>query len=181
MVDTGAMVSLIPPGISRAHEQSCDAMARGITGTKLEILGEQEIEFVIKNQDYYLIFKHTFFVIPLKRCSSGILGMDFLQQVRAEISLTAQSFNIGRYNFPLKGRECGVSKVRRLITAEPEGTSNLDQEEGEIEPVWDWEGTVELSEAVTVPALSVRIARCRVVRRDDSTLLKSLGMYWWMQ
>jgi hypothetical protein len=27
-------------------------------------------------------------VSPLKRCSSGILGMDFLQRVGAEISLT---------------------------------------------------------------------------------------------
>ena len=33
----------------------------------------------------------------------------------------------------------------------------------------DWEGTVELAETVTVPPLSVRIARCRVVRRDGST------------
>jgi len=76
--------------------------------------------------------------------------MDFLQQEGAQISLTAQSLNIGRYTFPLKGRECGVSKVQHLITAEPEGTSNLNQEVGESEPVWDWEGTVELAEAVTV-------------------------------
>jgi hypothetical protein len=72
----------------------------------------------------------------------------------------------------LKGREYGVSKVWRLITAEQEGTSNLDQEEREGEPVWDWAGTVELAEAVTVPPLSARIARCRVVRRDDSTVSK---------
>jgi len=129
--------------------------ARDVTGMKLEILGEQEVEFIVRDRDYYLTFKHTFIVSPLKHCSSGILGMDFLQQVGAEISLTTQSLNIGRYTFPLKGREYGVSKVWRLITAEPEETSGLDQEEGESEPVGDWEGTVELAGTVTVPPLSV--------------------------
>ena len=40
------------------------------------------------------------------------------------------------------------------------------------ESVEDWEGTVELAETVTVPPLSVRTARCRVVRRDDKTNVK---------
>jgi len=43
MVDTGAMVSLIQPGISKAQVQPCDVKARGVTGTQLEVLGEQEI------------------------------------------------------------------------------------------------------------------------------------------
>jgi predicted aspartyl protease len=34
MVDTGAMVSLIQPGISKAHVQPCDMKARGVTGTQ---------------------------------------------------------------------------------------------------------------------------------------------------
>ena len=110
MVDTGAMVSLIQPGVSKAQVQSCDVKARGVTGMQLEILGEQEVEFTVRNQDYYLIFKNTFAVSPLQRCSSGILGMDFLQQVGPEISLTAQSFTIGCYTFPLKGRECVESQ-----------------------------------------------------------------------
>ena len=151
MVDTGAMVSLIHPGISRAQVQFCDVKARGVTGRKLEILGEQEVEFSIKGQDFYLTFKHTFIVSPLEHCSSGILGMDFQQRVGDEIILTTQSLNIGHYTFPLKDLEYGVSKVRRLITAETEETSDLDQEEGEDKPVWDWEGTVELAETVTVP------------------------------
>jgi len=47
MVDTGAMVSLIQPGISQAQVQPCDIQARGVTGTQFEILGEQEIEFLL--------------------------------------------------------------------------------------------------------------------------------------
>ena len=34
MVDTGAMVSLIQPGLSKAQTQSCDIKARGVTGTQ---------------------------------------------------------------------------------------------------------------------------------------------------
>ena len=107
MVDTGAMVSLIQPGISIAQVQPCDVQARGVTGTQLEVIGEQKVAFIMRNEDYYMAFVHTFVVSPLKRCSSGILGMDFLQQVGAEISLTTQLLKIGHYSFPLRGRERG--------------------------------------------------------------------------
>ena len=36
----------------------------------------------------------------------------------------------------------------------------------------DWEGTVELTGTVTVPPLSARVARYRVIRRDDPMLVK---------
>jgi len=167
MVDTGAMVSLIQPAVSRACVQPCDVQARGVTGTQLEILGEQEVEFILRNNDDWKSFKHTFVISPLRRCSSGILGMDFLQRVGAEISLTTQSLCIDRYSFPLRGRESEVSDVRRLINAEQTEPLSPDQEERGVGFVGDWEGTVELAETVTVPPLSVRIARCRVIRRDD--------------
>jgi len=81
MVDTGAMVSLIHPGISKAQLQPCAVQARGVTGTQLDIRGEQELEFTFKNKDGYMTFLHIFMISPLKRCNSGILGMGFLQQV----------------------------------------------------------------------------------------------------
>jgi hypothetical protein len=79
MVDTCAMVSLIQPGISKAQLQPCDVQARGVTGTKLDILGEQKVEFNVRSNNGDITFVHTFVVSPLKRCSSGILGKDFLQ------------------------------------------------------------------------------------------------------
>ena len=91
-------------------------------------------------------FKHIFVISPLRRCSSGILGMDFLQRVGAEISLTTQSLCIDRYSFPLRGRELEVSDVRRLINAEQTGPLSPDQEERGVGFVGDWEGTVELAE-----------------------------------
>jgi len=98
--------------------------------------------------------------------------MDFLQRVGAEISLTTQSVNIGRYSFPLKRREQGHLTVQRLINAELRGPPHPDSEERNSEPVEDWEGTVEPAESVKIPPLSARIALCRVVRRDDSTVIK---------
>jgi hypothetical protein len=49
--------------------------------------------------------------------SSGILGMDFLQQVGAEISLTGQSLCMGHCFFPWRGQEPEVSTVQCLINA----------------------------------------------------------------
>ena len=34
MIDTGAMVSLIQPAVSKASVQPCDVQARGVTGTQ---------------------------------------------------------------------------------------------------------------------------------------------------
>jgi len=162
-VDTGAMVSLIHSGISKAQMQPCDVQTRGVTGTQLDMLGEQEVRFNLRSNNGCMTFAHMFVVTPLKRCSSGIPSMDFLQQVGAEICLTAQLLCKGCYSFPLKGQELEVSEVQRLITAEQTESLCLDQEEGEAERVGDWEGAIELAETVTVPPLSVRIARCRVV------------------
>jgi hypothetical protein len=53
---------------------------------------------------------HTFVVSPLERCSSGILGRDFLQRVEAEISLTAQLLYIGRYS---TSEDSGAGDFRR--------------------------------------------------------------------
>ena len=108
MVDTGAMVSLIQPTICKVQVRTCDIHARGVTGTQLEIYGEQLVEFTIRHKDYYVTFEHTFVVSPLKCCSSGIFGMDFLQRVGAEVSLTTQSLILNRYSFPLTGRESGT-------------------------------------------------------------------------
>jgi hypothetical protein len=165
MADTGAMVSLIQPGISKAQVQSCNVQARGITGTQLDILGEQEVKFKLQSDNGYMVFVHKFVVTPLNRCSSGILDMDFLQRVGAEISLTSSLLCIGHYSFPLKGQEPEFSEVRQMATAEQPDSRCID-EEARVEPVGDWEGTVELAETVTVPQLSVRIAQCRVIRRD---------------
>jgi hypothetical protein len=166
------MVSFIHPGISTAQVQPCDVQARGVTGTQLDILGEQKLEFTLRNKDGYMTFIHTFMVSPLKRCSCGLLGMDFLQQVGAKINLTAQVLYIGHYSFPFRCKEPEVSKFQRLINAGQKIIPFLDQEEREVQSVGDLEGTVELGETVTVPQLSVKLTRYRVVIPNDSAVVK---------
>jgi hypothetical protein len=62
MVDTDAVVSLIQPGVSKAQMQPCDVQARGVTGAQLDIVGEQEVEFTLRNKNGSMIFVHTFMV-----------------------------------------------------------------------------------------------------------------------
>jgi hypothetical protein len=58
MADTGAMVSIIQPGISKAYVQPCDVQASGVTGTQLQIIGEQTVTFTLRNGDDSMIFIH---------------------------------------------------------------------------------------------------------------------------
>jgi hypothetical protein len=93
-VDTGATVSLIKPTVSEARVRKSQLQARGVSGTNLEILGVQEVKFTIGFPTGSMTFIHSFMVCPLEICSAGILGLDFLQRVGAEISLTDNSLTI---------------------------------------------------------------------------------------
>jgi hypothetical protein len=129
-------------------------------------------------------FIHPFIMRPLESCSAGILGLDFLQRVGAEISLTGnlltlrnQRFSLSSAGLPariLSDPEVPRESARGLITHGPERA---------LDPTDRWEedesciGTVELAEAVSVPPLSGRIARGRVVRRGDLTEFKAPRNY----
>jgi hypothetical protein len=104
MVYTGAIVSLIKPEISKAQVQACNVQARGVSGTRLDVSGKQEVEFTIRTKQKCMTL-HTFVVSPLDICSTDILGLDFLQRVGAEISLTSRSLTIDNHLFPLSDFE----------------------------------------------------------------------------
>jgi hypothetical protein len=182
VVDTGATVSLVKPFVSKSQYRKCAVQASGVSGTNLEILGLQNIEFRITNEDSKMTFVQAFVVCPLVIDSTGILGMDFLHKVGAEISLTTSLLSVNGCHFRLKTMrsEDFVSHVtgnrndptRGLATHEPGGvqTSILASE-----PLAEqWTGIVELAETVLVPPLSGRIARGRVVRRGDPTELREI-------
>ena len=102
VVDTGATVSLIKPTISKAQVRKSQVQARGVSGTNLKILGVQEVKFKIKSSTGSMTFIHPFVVCPLEICSAGILGLDFLQRVGAEISLTDNLLTLRNQRFALK-------------------------------------------------------------------------------
>jgi hypothetical protein len=88
VVDTGATVSLIKLTVSKAQLRKSQVQARGVSGMKLEILGVQNVKFIVRSQLGSKTFIHSFVVCPLEVCRAGILGLDFLQKVGAGISLT---------------------------------------------------------------------------------------------
>jgi hypothetical protein len=184
VVDTGATVLLIKPTISKAQLRKGKVQARGVSGTQLEILGVQNIKFIMRSPLGSMTFIHSFVVCPLDICSAGILGLDFLQRVGGEISLTDNSLTIHTKHFPLSSAglpalassdsEAPLYPAHGLITRD--AGRALDLTDG-------WEnyesciGTVELAETVSVPPLSGRIARGRVVRRGDSAEFKAPPNY----
>jgi len=62
VVHTSAMVSLIQSGISGSNVQPCDVKARGVTGTQLDILGEQAVGFNLRSNSDCMSFVYTFVV-----------------------------------------------------------------------------------------------------------------------
>jgi hypothetical protein len=56
LIDSGASLSLVKPGVSQAEVRPTDLAARGITGTKLKSLGTQEIELIGEPRIYARVF-----------------------------------------------------------------------------------------------------------------------------
>jgi hypothetical protein len=77
LIDTGASVSVIKPGIAAAEIWTTQTEARGITGGKLKVMGSQLVSLNVGNRD----FTHEFLVSPLDAEYSGILGVDILRHM----------------------------------------------------------------------------------------------------
>ena len=101
LIDSGASVSLVKPGISRAEVFSTNMAARGITGTKLKSLGSQEIKFILGKREYV----HEFLVTPLDVEYSGVFGLDLLRLMEAKVDLCSSGLIIGRRRYDLTGLE----------------------------------------------------------------------------
>jgi len=61
LIDSGANLSLVKPGVSQAVIKPTDLAARGITGTKLKSLGTQLIEIELSRR----VYAHEFLMTPL--------------------------------------------------------------------------------------------------------------------
>jgi hypothetical protein len=64
VVDIGATVSLIKSFVSKSQYRKCAVQARGVSGTNLEILGRQDIEFRITNEESRMTSVHVIVVCP---------------------------------------------------------------------------------------------------------------------
>jgi len=99
LIDSGASLSLVKPGVSRTVIKPTDLAAREITGKKLKSLGTQEIEMKLGRHVYVL----EFLVTPLDVEYSGVLGLDILRQMEAKVDLCSGGLIIGRRMYELRG------------------------------------------------------------------------------
>jgi hypothetical protein len=101
LIDSGANVSVIKPGIVRSEVRPTQTVARGITGSKLRVRGTQEVTFNVENK----VFTHEFLIAPLDAEYSGILGVDVLRRMEARVDLRTSTLLLGRKRYQLSGHE----------------------------------------------------------------------------
>lgn len=75
IVDTGATVSVLKPGVSNSKLQETEVAAKGVTGHRLLTEGSQEVPLEFLNGE---CIRHRFMICPLSVKQDGILGLDFL-------------------------------------------------------------------------------------------------------
>jgi hypothetical protein len=126
LIDSGASLSLMKPGVSQAEVRPTDLAARGITGTKLKSIGTQEIEFRLGSH----VYTHEFLVTSLDVEYSGVFGLDILRQMEAKVDLCSSGLIIGRRRYILTGLDdqdhvSPQVTVTKPVATDEWGTSGL--------------------------------------------------------
>jgi hypothetical protein len=101
LVDSGASLSVMKPGISSSELQPTQTADRGITGNKLKAAGTQNIIFRMGKKT----FSHDFLIASLEVEYSGILGVDVLRRMEASVDLRTSTLVLGRTSHRLSGQE----------------------------------------------------------------------------
>ena len=121
LIDSGANLSLVKPGVNQAEIKPTDLAARGITGTKLKSIRIQEIEIKSGN----LTYTHEFLVIPLAVEYSGVLGLDILQQMETKVGLCSSGLIIEQRHYELVGLDCQDRSSPQVIVTQPIAESGM--------------------------------------------------------
>jgi len=170
--------------------------ARGITGTQLESIGTQDIEFRLGNR----LYTHEFLVTSLDVEYSGVFGLDILRQMEAEVDLCSSGLIIGRRRYTLAGLdddrgtpqvtvtkpvakdEWGTSGLINPMGSTGEGEATGEQDAGEPDSLNDRElnpddpatrknshNTMsnELAQMVTLPPRSRIVAMGRIMSKES--------------
>ena len=126
VVDSGASLSLLKPGVSQTEVRPTNAAAREISGTKLKSSGNQIIEIKLGNR----IYKHEFLITPLDVEYSGVLRLHILRLMETKVDLCSEGLIIGRRRHELTGLDCPNRDsspviVMKAVVDEGRGTSGL--------------------------------------------------------
>jgi hypothetical protein len=101
LVDSGASLNVMKPGISSSELQPTQTTAKGITGNKIKTTGTQFITFRVGSKTY----NHEFLITQLDVEYSGILGVDILKRMEAKVDLRTSTLVLGRTNHRLSGQK----------------------------------------------------------------------------
>jgi len=101
LVDSGASLSVMQPGVSDAELRPTQTVARGLTGNKFKTTGIQAITFRRGSKT----FKHEFLIARLVVDYSGILGVDILRRMEVRVDLWTSTLVLGRTSHRLTGQE----------------------------------------------------------------------------
>jgi hypothetical protein len=126
LVDSGASLSLVKPGVSQAEVCPTNTAARGITGIKLKSLGTQIIEIKLGKK----IYTHESVLTPLDVEYSGVLGLDIFRLMEAKIDLCSGGLIVGWRRHELTGLDCPDRDSSQVFVMKPvvdegRGTSEL--------------------------------------------------------
>jgi predicted aspartyl protease len=97
LIDSGASLSMIKPGIINTELRPTSTATRGITATKLKTNGTQNVTFKVCKRTY----DHDILVAPLDAEYSGILGVDALRRMEARVDFRTSTLVLGRTSFQL--------------------------------------------------------------------------------
>jgi len=109
LVDSGASLSVMKPGISSSKVRPTLTAAKGITSKKLRVTGTQIITFQVGSKT----FEHEFLIAPFEvdfRCA-------FLKKMEAKVYLRTNTLVLGQTSHRLSGQE--VERLA-LINRQPQ-------------------------------------------------------------
>jgi hypothetical protein len=89
------------PEIGTSGIRTTQTAARGITGTKLRIIGTQVIKFKVERKT----FEHECFIAPIDIKYSDILGVGVLRHMEARVDLRTSTLVLGRTSYRLSGQK----------------------------------------------------------------------------
>jgi hypothetical protein len=130
LVDSGASLSVMKQGIDTLEIRTTQTAARGITGTKLKILGTLQIAFRVGKR----MFTHEFLIALPDTEYSGVLGVDVLRQMVSCIDLRTNTLVLGRRRHRLSGQEFGRCAPTHRQCRTPQGVSRTGSASPEMTP-----------------------------------------------
>lgn len=111
ILDTGSSVSILQPGISRREVQTSTARPSGATGGVLHIRGQQTVSFRLGKGS----FERTFLVCSLPTKAAGLVGVDFMSDIRAVLDFEGDTMTWSREQ-PKPRRGKVLTTTQRALT-----------------------------------------------------------------